>query len=125
MSSFRSALFVAIALIVCAVPTAASARTSEQQVSDSLTKVLTSELAPPGVIVTMHRHGKTTTLSGGRSQIGKVAKPRITDHMRLASVTKAFTGAVVLRLVDQEAVALEDTIGQYLPSMPPAWHAVT
>ena len=96
MRRFRRTLFVVIALIICAAPAAASARTTEKQVSASLTKVLTSELAPPGVIVTMHLNGKTKTLSGGRSQIGKPAKPKITDHLRLASVTKAFTGAVVL-----------------------------
>ena len=45
--------------------------------------------------------------------------------MRIASVAKAFSGAVVLHLVQQGLVGLNDTIGQRLPSLPAAWGAVT
>ena len=46
--------------------------------------------------------------------------------MRIASISKAFTGAVALRLVEQGRLRLDDTIGQRLPGvMPRAWSMVT
>jgi D-alanyl-D-alanine carboxypeptidase len=45
--------------------------------------------------------------------------------MRIASVAKAFSGAVALRLVRDGRLGLDDTIGQRLTGMPPAWRGVT
>jgi D-alanyl-D-alanine carboxypeptidase len=47
------------------------------------------------------------------------------DHMRIASVAKAFSGAVVLQLVRDGRLGLDDTIGRRLPGMPLAWGGVT
>jgi D-alanyl-D-alanine carboxypeptidase len=47
------------------------------------------------------------------------------DHMRIASVSKAFSGAAALTLVDQGVMSLDDTIGERLPGLPAAWHTVT
>jgi D-alanyl-D-alanine carboxypeptidase len=45
--------------------------------------------------------------------------------MRIASVSKAFSGAVALALVDRGFLSLDDTIGKRLPGLPAAWSAVT
>jgi D-alanyl-D-alanine carboxypeptidase len=45
--------------------------------------------------------------------------------MRIASVAKAFSGAVALSLVDRGKLSLDDTIGEVLPSLPAAWAQVT
>ena len=46
--------------------------------------------------------------------------------MRIASISKAFSGAVALHLVAQGRLGLNDTIGRRLPGMmPPAWSGVT
>jgi D-alanyl-D-alanine carboxypeptidase len=46
--------------------------------------------------------------------------------MRIASISKAFTGAVALHLVQEGRLGLDDTIGQRLPGvMLPAWSMVT
>ncbi len=46
--------------------------------------------------------------------------------MRIASIAKAFSGAVALHLVQEGLLGLNDTIGERLPGMmPPAWSAVT
>ena len=50
---------------------------------------------------------------------------RAKDHMRIASVAKAFSGAVALSLVSKGVLSLNDTIGDLLPGLPKAWHAVT
>lgn len=50
---------------------------------------------------------------------------RANDRMRLASTSKAFSGAVALSLVSKGDLSLNDTIGERLPSLPDAWSEVT
>jgi len=125
MRPIRWTPFVVIALLFCLAPASASARTTDKQIRAAMQKVLSSKLGPPGVLVTINRGARTTTLAMGKRQVGTGGRPNVGDHMRIASVTKAFTGAVVLRLVDQEAISLEDKVGQYLPTLPAGWHDVS
>src|SRR5829696_6510071 len=46
-------------------------------------------------------------------------------RMRQASTSKAFSGAVALSLVGEGELSLNDTIGEYLPGLPKAWHEIT
>lgn len=80
---------------------------------------------PPGAIVTLTRGGRTTVLRAGRSDATRPGRPRASDHMRIASIAKAFSGAVALHLVQEGKLGLDDTIGRWLPSLPAAWSAVT
>ncbi|MEV8585971.1 serine hydrolase domain-containing protein [Streptomyces sp. NPDC051180] len=80
---------------------------------------------PPGVISVLQRGERTTVLRAGVADTETGRPPRATDHMRIASVAKAFSGAVALRLVDRHQLDLDDTIGEILPSQPVAWHKVT
>ena len=50
---------------------------------------------------------------------------RAGNYMRIASVSKAFSGAVALAMVDQGLLSLDDTIGELLPDLPPTWHPMT
>jgi D-alanyl-D-alanine carboxypeptidase len=45
--------------------------------------------------------------------------------MRIASVSKAFSGAVAMALVDRGRLRLRDTIGDLLPQLPSSWALVT
>jgi D-alanyl-D-alanine carboxypeptidase len=45
--------------------------------------------------------------------------------MRLASMAKAFSGAVALSLVDRHVLSLSDTIAKLLPDQPATWGTVT
>src|SRR6476661_7272654 len=88
----------------------AGAKTTDAQVLKGLEGLVTSPGGPPGAIATLYRDGKLTTLSAGRADNKKSAKPRATDHMRIASVAKAFSGAVALNLVRSGQLSLDDTI---------------
>jgi D-alanyl-D-alanine carboxypeptidase len=103
----------------------AAAKTTNAEVLKGLEGLVTSPGGPPGAIATLYRNGKLTTLSTGRADIEKSAKPRATDHMRIASVAKAFSGAVALHLVREGKLDLDDTIGGLLPNLPEAWSKVT
>jgi D-alanyl-D-alanine carboxypeptidase len=103
----------------------AAAKTTDAQVLKGLEGLVTSPGGPPGAIATLWRDGKLTTLSTGRADVKKAAKPRATDHMRIASVAKAFSGAVALNLVRSGQLGLDDTIEGVVPTLPKAWGKVT
>jgi D-alanyl-D-alanine carboxypeptidase len=122
----RLLVLPALACLALAFGTAtAAAKTTDAQVLQGLEGLVTSPGGPPGAIATLYRDGKLTTLSTGRADIDKAARPRATDHMRIASVAKAFSGAVALNLVRAGKLSLDDTIGKVLPTLPSAWGAVT
>jgi D-alanyl-D-alanine carboxypeptidase len=120
-----AALTALLSLALALTASAASAKTTDAEVLKGLEGLVTSPGGPPGAIATLYRGGKLTTLSTGRSDIKKATKPRATDHMRIASVAKAFSGAVALNLVRAGKLSLDDTIGKVLPTLPSDWSAVT
>ncbi|MGW5849067.1 serine hydrolase domain-containing protein [Streptomyces sp. NPDC055254] len=80
---------------------------------------------PPGAIAVLRDGDRTEVYRAGVADLESGRPPRATDHMRIASVAKAFSGAVALGLVDRGRLHLDDTIGEVLPGQPAAWHEVT
>ena len=79
---------------------------------------------PPGAAVVVQIGSSRTLYTGGvAARHGRA--PRITDHMRVASVAKAFSGATALVLVDKGVLRLRDTVGRWLPYLPASWRRVT
>jgi D-alanyl-D-alanine carboxypeptidase len=120
LSSCLVSLVVAVAF---AAPAAAAPGPAEVQ--RGLEGLVAAKGGPPGAIATMYRDGKMTVLRAGRADIKRAGLPKPTDHMRIASVAKAFSGAVALNLVRDGKLGLDDTIAQRLGGMPAAWGAVT
>jgi D-alanyl-D-alanine carboxypeptidase len=116
-----------VAAALLALPSAALAhkRTGVGAVRRGLQGLVAARGGPPGAIATLYRGGRLTTISVGRADVDHPGAPRARDHMRIASVAKAFSGAVVLHLVQQGRLGLNDTIRQRLPSLPAAWGSVT
>jgi D-alanyl-D-alanine carboxypeptidase len=128
MHSFRLGLPVFASLaVLLASPAAGSAAAPPGvgAVQRGLEALVAASAGPPGAIATLYRDGRLTVLRAGRADIMRRPPPRATDHMRIASVAKAFSGAVALQLVRDGRLGLDDTIGQRLPGMPPAWAGVT
>ncbi|WP_371503197.1 serine hydrolase domain-containing protein [Kitasatospora sp. NBC_00374] len=90
-----------------------------------LQELVDNPQGPPGVIAVLRRGDHLDVYRAGVAQVGTDRPPRPTDHMRIASVAKAFSGAVALRLVDQGLLGLDDTIAERLPALPAAWGSVT
>jgi D-alanyl-D-alanine carboxypeptidase len=105
--------------------TAAAAPSTPADVQRGLEQLVDAPGGPPGAIATMYRNGKLTVLRAGRADVKHKGAPKATDHMRIASVAKAFSGAVALNLVRAGKLGLDDTIAQRLTAMPAAWGAVT
>jgi D-alanyl-D-alanine carboxypeptidase len=91
----------------------------------ALHQLVASPGGPPMVAVVVDRGTGPTLVSAGTTVVGTTTPPALNDQMRLASVAKAFSGAVALALVRSGTVSLGDTVGRWLPSLPTAWSKVT
>ncbi|MFC7840399.1 serine hydrolase domain-containing protein [Streptomyces sp. NPDC001046] len=102
-----------------------SGGSGERALQRQLEELVTTPGGPPGVIVVLKRDGTPRVLRAGVADLetGRPIEP--TDHMRIASTAKAFSGAVALRLVADGALRLDSTIGRTLPQLPRAWRSVT
>jgi D-alanyl-D-alanine carboxypeptidase len=80
---------------------------------------------PPGVSVLIQRGARRQFLARGFADLRTRRRPRPTDHMRIASVAKAYNGAVALALVSDGLLDLDDTIGERLPDLMPRANPVT
>jgi D-alanyl-D-alanine carboxypeptidase len=124
----RTCALVAFLAALALPPASASAIAAPQAdraLDDALERLVEGDGGPPGAISLIHRGGRTTTHTAGVGVIAPARAWRPTDHMRIASVAKAFSGAVTLSLVQSGDLELEDTIGEHLPGQPAAWSQVT
>ncbi|MFN8164463.1 MAG: serine hydrolase domain-containing protein [Solirubrobacterales bacterium] len=124
MSRRHLAVAAALSILLFAAP-AAAAKSTVADVQRGLERLVATPGGPPGAIATLYRNGKLTTLSAGRADVRRRGASRADDHMRIASVAKAFSGAVALNLVRAGKLRLDQTIGELLPELPPAWSSVT
>ncbi|MFC9660137.1 serine hydrolase domain-containing protein [Nocardia sp. NPDC127606] len=72
-----------------------------------------------GAIATLTEHGADTVVSSGLADAA-AATPIGTDvpqHIRVGSVTKSFTAAIVLQLVAERRVDLDRSVDTYLPGL--------
>jgi len=118
---------IAAAAVLLAFPVAgwAADRATAADVQRGLDGLVAASGGPPGAVATLYRNGRLTVLSAGRADIMRKGVPRARQRMRIASVAKAFSGAVALRLVRDGRLGLDDTIGQRVTGMPSAWAGVT
>jgi D-alanyl-D-alanine carboxypeptidase len=125
MKARSIAVYAVLLGVVLAFAASAAAAPGPADVKRGLQRLVAAEGGPPGAIATMYRNGRLTVLSAGRSDVKHRGAPKPSDHMRIASIAKAFNGAVALHLADEGRLRLDDTIGQRLSGMPAAWSAVT
>ncbi|CUM36259.1 beta-lactamase family protein [Streptomyces gardneri] len=115
----------ALAALVQPVQATGTPTPPHKDLRQQLNDLVRTAGGPPGVIVTLRQGDRTKVYRAGVADTSTGRPLRATDHMRIASVAKAYSGAVALRLVDRHKLDLDDTIGERLPSLPVAWHQVT
>ena len=73
----------------------------------------------PGATVVVYEHGKPVYAAGqGLADVAAGTPLKADTPMRLGSVTKQFTAAVVMQLVEEGKIGLEDPLSKYLPDFP-------
>jgi D-alanyl-D-alanine carboxypeptidase len=102
-----------------------NARGADAALDRALEELVAMRGGPPGVIAIVQRGPHREVHSFGVRNLKDALPMRAKDHMRIASVAKAFSGAVALSLVSKGVLSLNDTIGERLPTLPDAWSEVT
>ena len=120
---FASAALVAVVL----VPAAAGLQTNtaDQRLDRALARLVRMQEGPPGVVAVVQRGSHRVVLKHGLAERSPRRAIAVGDRWRIASVAKAFSGAVAVTLVSRGRLRLDDTIGKRLPELPKAWHKVT
>ncbi len=113
------------ALILCAAPGAQA----PQPLALKIDALAAEQLAKPGGVglsIAVAQHGKILLAKGYGKADAEFDVPANEHTMfRIGSVTKQFTAALVMRLVEQEKLALHDELAQYVPDFPLQGREVT
>jgi D-alanyl-D-alanine carboxypeptidase len=120
-----TAATIAAALLAAPAQAGQGAVKADAALDRALAKLVAMPAGPPGVAAIVQRGNHRSFHTAGVANLGTGARWRADDHMRIASVAKAFSGAAALSLVDSGQLALDDTIGQILPWLPQSWKQVT
>jgi D-alanyl-D-alanine carboxypeptidase len=116
---------VGVPPIASASPAPTGQSSTGSTLDRAIGRLLASPNGPLGVIAVVDRGGDIDIHSAGTSRPGASTPITVGDHLRLASVSKAFSGAVALSLVAQGTLHLSDTVGTWLPTLPHQWSEVT
>ncbi len=93
---------------------------------DELMRRVMRQAHIPGVSVAIVREGKilrTSSYGVASSEYDVQARP--TTPFQIASSTKMYTGALLMRMVEQHKLNLEDAVTKYIPDAPSTWSGIT
>lgn len=114
----RRLSFTVIALLVVALPAAAqqTATASLEATVDSLVSATLRADRTPGMSVAVIRGADTLVMKGyGLADVEHDVPVTDRTVFRIGSLTKQFTSAAIMKLVDEGRIRLDATIADYLP----------
>jgi D-alanyl-D-alanine carboxypeptidase len=103
-----------------------SATPDNTNLQAKMTALVDAPLGPPGVLALVKKgdaQPKITSVGTGNTASNEPISPQ--DVTRIASVSKAFSGAAALVLVRDGKLKTTDTIGTTVKGLPKAWNEVT
>jgi D-alanyl-D-alanine carboxypeptidase len=112
---------IAVSGVAAAAPSA-GAKGFSPKVQRQLTLVVKNNMTDsrlPGAAVGVWAPGRGSYVRAfgiGNRTTGRPA--RITDHVRIASITKTFTATAILQLVQRGRLSLDDHLSEYVPGTP-------
>ncbi len=112
-----------VVALTAAAPAAASS--IDRKLENALDRIVATPHGPPGLSVLMRTGHGREFITRGTANVKTGRRPTPRDHYRIASMAKAFNGAVALALVDGGVISLDDTVGEWLPGVLPNADAVT
>jgi CubicO group peptidase (beta-lactamase class C family) len=124
----RHAVLTAVCVAAAGLrPSPAGAQAAAQtQAVDAVVQKSMQTRQFPGVSIAVVKDGKVVVAKGyGFADVEKSIKATEQTIYQLASVTKQFTAAAILLLVDDGKVSLDGRITEILPGLPAAWSPVT
>lgn len=127
MPAFRDMrVLAALALYLAGAPHAVAqqrpTRVALQRTVDSLVASALADGPVAGVSVAVVRGRDTVVMKGyGFADVENDVRATAQTVYRIGSVTKQFTAAAVMQLVEQGKLSVDDTIGGRVPNLPAAW----
>ena len=85
---------------------------------DAAAKTSFTQAAAPGAIVGVRTPEGTWTAAYGEADPDAGTPMEVGMHTRIGSVTKTFTGTLILQLAEDGKLSLDDTIGEYVDGVP-------
>jgi D-alanyl-D-alanine carboxypeptidase len=98
---------------------------AEPALDQALARLVRQPDGPPGIAVIVQREDRAILHRAGAGDLADGAPIRGFESIRLASASKAFSGAVALSLVAAGTLSLGDTVGKWLTDLPRPWSKVT
>jgi len=96
------------------------------RLADSLARAFLAEGGAPSVAIGVVRGADTIELKAwGTADLELDVPASAGSVYRIGSVTKQFTAAAVMQLVEQGKARLDDSIATHLTGLPAAWRPVT
>jgi CubicO group peptidase (beta-lactamase class C family) len=93
---------------------------------DAIARAAVTQKAVPGLAIGVMHHGQVVFARGyGLADLENDVAVRADSVFPIASVTKNFTAAAVLKLADRGLLSLDDDIGKFLPDFPHRGKGVT
>ena len=81
-------------------------------------RALAKELLVPGAAMMLRTTQGDVSLTYGVTSAGGSTSVSLDDHIRIGSVTKTWTGTVILQLVQEGKLKLEDPVSKYRSDVP-------
>jgi CubicO group peptidase (beta-lactamase class C family) len=125
----RTISLLAIAALALLSPGVPAPAWSQEAPDDEVDRWVLEWMAQrqiPGLSLAVLREGGIEKLRGYGLASLEFHQPATAESVyRLASVTKSFTGAAVMLLVQRGRLSLDDPVERYLDGLPTAWHGIT
>lgn len=113
--------FISVSLLVCCC--CIFVRADE---ADDVVRTWMAARQIPGAALIVVKEGKIVK-AGNYGYANLPNKTPVTDStvFEIASMTKQFTAAAVMLLVEEKKLRLDDSVSKYIPSVPSPWQAIT
>ncbi len=121
----KSLVAFAIACVGLVATPAAAVAGAEADLDAALDTVVGDEQGPPGVSALVQRGDRISFHRAGVADVRTGRAIHRSDHFRIASTAKAFSGGVAFSLVAEGGLELDDTVGELLPGQYPNFSEVT
>jgi hypothetical protein len=95
----RLVAIAATLAVVASAPVAlggTSQRAADAKLARALARLVSMPGGPPGAIAVVQRGDTVKVFSAGVAELGAKRRPSANDHVRLASMSKAYSGAAAL-----------------------------
>ena len=115
----RLLLFLAVAAVALCGVVASPAAAAPSKLQGMLTRIVASNVGPPGISVLIHRGRRTDFFYAGAADVASGRQPKRSEHVRIASVAKGFNAYLAVLLAGEGSLSLSDTLGSHIPGVLP------